>query len=84
MNRKELKTILERERVNPRFYSISGLTKPPIDEQCVLQEEEGKWLVYYYERGERNSLRVFESEDEACRYFVDWVVSDPDLKLKPT
>lgn len=82
MKRIELVTILEREQIDPRFYSIYGLTKPPIVEQCVLGREGNKWVVYYFERGERSSLRVFNTEDEACRYFLDWILSDPYFRLK--
>jgi len=82
MNRIGLVTILEREQINPRFYSIYGLTEPPIDEQGVLGREGDKWVVYYFERGERSGLRVFDTEDQACRYFRDWVLSVPGLRLK--
>jgi hypothetical protein len=82
MKRDELKMTLERERVNPRFYSISGVTGAPIDDQCVLREDKGKWMVYYFERGQKTSLRIFESEHEACQYFLEWVLSVPELRLK--
>jgi hypothetical protein len=84
MNRNDLRAALEKERINPRWYSIGGITEPPIEEQCVLEEDKGKWLVYYLERGHKTSLRVFESEDEACRYFLDWILDtdDPHLRLK--
>ena len=70
MNRMELKTSLEKEQIDPRFYPIHGLTKPPIAEQGVLGKEGDKWLAYCSERREKTSLRVFESEDEACRCFL--------------
>ncbi|MDM7999793.1 MAG: hypothetical protein QUS33_07310 [Dehalococcoidia bacterium] len=82
MNRYDLKAALERERIRPYLYSIVGLTAPPKEQQYVLEEEQGKWLVYYFERGERDQLRVFESEDEACRYLLDRIVTMPWSHLR--
>ncbi len=81
MNRKELMTKLEEERINPRYYSIFGFTEPPIEEQCVLQKEGDKWVVYYLERGQKMDLKAFKTEDEACRHFFDDVLSYPDLRM---
>ena len=82
MNRAELKARLEEERIDPRFYSIRGLTRPPIAEQGVLGKDGDNWVVHYFERGRRNNLMVFESVDQACRYFLEWVLSLPELRLK--
>lgn len=84
MDRLDLREALEKERVWPRSYSISGITRPPIEEQYVLEEDRGRWLIYYLERGEKRSLRVFLSEDAACRYFLGWILGteDPHLRLK--
>ena len=81
MNREELMTRLEEERINPRYYSIFGYTESPIEEQCVLQKEGDKWAVYYLERGQKTGLKMFEYEDEACRHFLEDILSYPDLRF---
>ena len=29
-----------------------------------------KWQVYYSERGKKSGLKIFETETEACEYFL--------------
>lgn len=48
-------------------YSLSGGL--PNEAYC-LEHSGGKWRVYYSERGERTGLKVFDSEEEACDYFL--------------
>ena len=73
MNRIELEKALQEKAINPRAYSLGGGLP---NEQYVLAEEEGKWLVYYSERGQRSGLKVFDSEDSACRYFLKELSED--------
>jgi hypothetical protein len=41
----------------------------------VLERKNGRWAVYYTERGERFDEQTFETEDEACRYILDHLLS---------
>ena len=49
------------------LYSImtGGL---PNEKLCIVKDD--KWQVYYSERGEKSGLKIFETETEACEYFL--------------
>lgn len=49
------------------LYSImtGGL---PNENLCIVKD--GKWQVYYSERGNKSGLKIFETETEACEYFL--------------
>ena len=36
--------------------------------QCIAKED--KWQVYYSERGSKSGLKLFETESEACEFFL--------------
>lgn len=77
MNRKDVVGALEKAGVDPRFYSVSGSCG---DEQYCLKETEKGFVVFYSERGFRNEERFFETESEACEYFVPWVLKDRSIR----
>ena len=66
-------TIIELERellqlgISDDLYSImtGGL---PNEKLCIVKED--KWKVYYSERGKKSGLKIFETETEACEYFL--------------
>ncbi|NLK78583.1 MAG: hypothetical protein GX284_12950 [Clostridiales bacterium] len=67
MTIKELEQELEQIGVPKDLYSImiGGL---PNEKLCIVRE--GKWQVYYSERGNKSGLKVFETETEACEFFL--------------
>ena len=52
------------------MYDLNGGL--PNEAYC-MEEIGGKWYTYYSERGHRTSLKAFETEQEACSYFLDWI-----------
>jgi hypothetical protein len=82
MNREELLNKLRQNLIDPRDYSIIDYTAPPIDEQFVLTRERNMWVIYYYERGNRNEENFFLSEDEACVYFLTRLLKLPEYQKK--
>ena len=66
-------TIIELERellqlgISDDLYSImtGGLSNEKL---CIVKED--KWQVYYSERGNKSGLKIFETETEACEYFL--------------
>ena len=58
---------LEMMGIPNELYSImvGGL---PNEKLCLAKEE--KWQVYYSERGNKSGLKVFETETEACEFFL--------------
>jgi hypothetical protein len=81
MNKEELKTRLDQEGINSHYYSLNGLAGGPYDGTHILDKEESKWLVYYFERGLKWDIHMFETEDEACRYFSQWITRDPLTRI---
>lgn len=65
MDSKELKKILKRERIPKDLYSLKGGL--PNESYC-LEKNADKWEVYYSERGIRSDLKVFDTEEEACKH----------------
>ncbi|UCH51605.1 MAG: hypothetical protein JSV54_02265 [Chloroflexota bacterium] len=80
MNREELENILEKEGVIKRAYSLYGLVGD--DDRLILDRGQDKWEVYYFERGEKIKLNIFETEDEACNHFLNRILKWPELKRR--
>lgn len=66
MKLQELQEKLKNENIRQDAYSIGGGL--PNEAYC-LNEVEGKWEIYYSERGEKTGLKIFEDEESACNYF---------------
>jgi hypothetical protein len=78
MNREQLKRQLDTLRIDPTAYCLSGGLP---NEQLVLNEgQNGIWEVYYSERGQKTSLRVFKSEESAVQYFLDAILHDSAVR----
>ena len=73
-NHKLKKTELERKlitaNIRPDMYSLNGGLP---NEKFCLSEVNGRWEVYYSERGNKTGLKEFGNEDDACQYFYDMV-----------
>jgi hypothetical protein len=74
MNKNELQNLLNKEGFNPRTYSLDGGL--PNDKLC-LSAEDGRWCVYYTEKGVRFDEQWFDSEDKACEQFLQELRSLP-------
>jgi hypothetical protein len=89
MNREELRNLLEKYQIKPGVYNIYGLKgynpyglqRVLADDQTVLDQENNKWVVYFYERGQKINPQSFSSEDEACQSFLNEILNDPTTRL---
>lgn len=81
MNKRELKEALDKEGIHPSYYSLNGLIGGPWDGVRILDKQGKKWVTYYFERGAKWDIKVFESEDEACNYFFQWISNDPITRI---
>ena len=63
----ELESALVEMEISSDLYSImtGGL---PNERLCIVKEN--GWQVYYSERGYKSGLKIFETETEACEYFL--------------
>lgn len=65
MNRKELAKLLEIEGIPSTMYSLDGDLFTP--DRIVLYKNYSLWEVFYLgDRGERDTIKMCTSEDEAC------------------
>ena len=54
-------------------YSLEGGTP---NEALTLEDKGAVWAVYYSERGQRTSERIFPTESLACEYFLKLMLAD--------
>jgi hypothetical protein len=74
VNLAELKITLTSRRVPPDAYCLTGGL--PNEAYCIERGADGKWNTYYSERGLRTGLKAFDTEEDACDYFFNWIVKD--------
>ena len=67
MNLIDLKAELDKLNVPDYFYSLKGGLP---SESCCIAQNNGKWEVYYSERGDKTGLEIFDTEDSACQSFL--------------
>lgn len=77
MDKDNLKKSLIQERFNPQSYSLEDEEK---DEALCLRLDNGRWCVYYSERGLQTGKQYFVDEQAACEYFLEEMRSDPTTK----
>jgi len=66
MNRIELKDKLDLLGGDESQYSLSGDLEP---DRIILFHSYNEWQVFYLdERGGRNGMKLFKSENDACIY----------------
>lgn len=71
MTIKELQERLISENIDIRSYCINDSIG--IGECYCIIKNYNKWEVFYSERGNKNNLTIFYSEEEACEYFYNWL-----------
>jgi hypothetical protein len=62
----DVREILQAARVDPTYYSLDGERHEAL---CLLAAGQ-TWRVFLSERGQRYEERFFDTEDEACTYFL--------------
>jgi len=78
MTFEELRKELQRAGYNDNYISIGDDGKI-YDIYCLKQNGE-IWETYYTERGDKNQLRTFDNEADACAHFLEWLHSKPHTK----
>lgn len=66
MDKNDLRQKLISRNIPKETYSLEGGF--PNEAYCINQNRD-KWEVYYSERGQKSGLKIFDTEDEACKYF---------------
>jgi len=71
MKTADMDALLRAGGVDPGWYDVSG--RAAENRHCILPEG-GTWLTFFFERGTRWDVRTFPTEDEACGFFLGWVL----------
>ncbi|MDD6481802.1 MAG: hypothetical protein PUF65_06005 [Lachnospiraceae bacterium] len=69
----ELRRELERRGIKAFEYNLDG--KGRTDERICLAEKDGKWEVYYAERGVKTTDEYFDTQEEACQFIYDMLTN---------
>ena len=69
MDNKEFKKAAKKKGIPDFLYNIDG--KGRDDERFCLVYDNGKWNVYYSERGCKTTNKFFDTEDEALQYMLN-------------
>ena len=77
MNKSELLSVLRREEFKESSYSLASGNP---DETLCLREEQGRWCVFYAERGLQTGKEFFTSEEAACDHFLNAMRADPTTR----
>lgn len=64
MNRRTLKKALLDHNIPQDAYSLAGGF--PNEAYCIERHDD-KWHVYYSERGRKNTIGIFSTENDACK-----------------
>ena len=78
MNKDDLAAELRKLGIRDDAYDLGG---GHLTETYTFGESYGTWFVYYSERGRESDRREFDTETEACEYFLDLVASDPTTRM---
>ena len=73
MNRRSLRDLLDVEGVSRGSYRLDGSS---CDEALSLGPTAGGWRIWFTERGQQSAMREFETEDDACDFLADRLLSD--------
>ncbi len=83
MTIKELKKILIDEKINVNSYEIEGSNYlRGYDGFIILPGENGKWLLYYMERGQKVLLSTYNNQHGVCMAFLKYMARGDKQLLK--
>jgi hypothetical protein len=81
----DLKARLDAENIAPYLYSLTGGELPfeYVGQYCFEIAADG-YHVFFSERRERWEERVFQTEEAACDYFVNWILESESREPPPS
>jgi len=77
LNRQRLRELLHDEGIRDDSYDLEGGHLP---ERYTLGESNGRWFVYYSERGLETGKKEFGTEADACEYLLGKLRRDPTTR----
>jgi hypothetical protein len=80
MNKEELRDTLQKLNIREDAYALDGGN---LGETYTLAEAGGKWVFYYSERGNESGRTEFQTEADACDYFLTKILRDKSTRKTP-
>lgn len=78
MNIIELEQELRVRNIREDAYSLTGIA---YDERLVISKlQNGKWQIYYSERGLKTGLSEYNNEGDACNAYLALILADPSTR----
>lgn len=78
MKLEELKNKLLSETLIENKYCIGRASD---NKYCIMQDN-GEWVTFYYERGCKDRLKRYESEEDACTAFYEILIKVKNRMIK--
>lgn len=72
-NKVTLENELKKRGIKRDSYSLDESEGYYVDDKICLRESYGRWTVFYSEIGRQPDEKEFNSEDEACEYFLNLI-----------
>lgn len=87
MTLKELYIKLKKSGISEDHYYLHGLYGSTNDDNKLAltikkRKYSTEYEVYYKERGEKYSERIFKTEDDACQYIFKELMEDKEIEEK--
>jgi hypothetical protein len=79
MNKENLRQALGERNIDPKAYNLYGHA---VEDTYTLRCQNSVWEVFFVERQEEKAKKYFQTEDEACDYFLKLVTSDVTTRKK--
>lgn len=80
MNKNKLKQELDKLGIDENYYSLEGELIP---DRTVLYQSYHEWQVFYFdERGNKDQIKVFNSEEDACKYIYEQLKEEKEIENK--
>jgi len=82
--RGSLKRLLKNENISSkiiqpwellRFSYVEALEVRFYTESYFIKKKKNNWITFHCERGLESEKREFSNEEEACRFFYNWIVN---------
>ena len=79
MNVGELEFMLQQAGIDPEAYWIGEFRE---DYACIMQAGDGMWETFVGQRGEKDDLRRWDNEGDACVFFIGMLWSEISSELR--
>ncbi|MET4097275.1 hypothetical protein [Arthrobacter sp. UYCu712] len=74
----ELEYLLQQAGIDPEAYWIGEFRE---ECACIMRADDGSWETFVGQRGEKDDLRRWDNEGDACVFFIGMLWTDISMEL---